>query len=105
MLRAVETTEPDAVGVNCSVDAERMLRSVAALRERFALPIVAQPQAKISEKCASGRSSESPQTFAHFARRLVDAGASVVGGCCGVGPDAIAALKILLDRADSSVAP
>jgi methionine synthase I (cobalamin-dependent) len=104
MLRALETTEPDAVGVNCSVDAERMLRAVETLRDRFALPVVAKPQAKISDKCATGRSSESPETFARFARRLVDAGAAAVGGCCGVGPEGIAALKLLLGTTDAQVA-
>ncbi|HZS40221.1 MAG TPA: homocysteine S-methyltransferase family protein [Polyangia bacterium] len=104
MLRAVESTAPDAVGVNCSIDAERMRPAVEALRDALELPIVAQPQAKISEKCATGRSSESPDTFARRALALVDAGASVIGGCCGVGPTEIAALRRALDARQAQVA-
>jgi methionine synthase I (cobalamin-dependent) len=99
MLRAVESVEPDAVGVNCSVDAERMRTAVEALRQALPLPILAKPQAKISEKCASGRSSETPEAFARHARALVAAGAAAIGGCCGVGPAGIAALVRALDPA------
>jgi 5-methyltetrahydrofolate--homocysteine methyltransferase len=101
MLRAVESSEPDAVGVNCSVDAERMRPAVEALRQALPLPIVAQPQARISEKCATGRSSETPDAFARRALALVDAGAAVVGGCCGVGPEMIAALHQALEARES----
>jgi len=94
MIAAARESSPDAVGVNCTVDAERAHRAVEALAEAFpSLPIVAKPQAKLSDKCASGRSSESPERFAMFAARLVSAGAYAIGGCCGVGPDGIAALK------------
>jgi methionine synthase I (cobalamin-dependent) len=98
MLRAIERAEPDAVGVNCSVEADRMRAAVERLRERSPLPIVAKPQAKLSDKCATGRSSESPETFARHAAALVAAGASAVGGCCGVGPAGIAALKVALQE-------
>jgi 5-methyltetrahydrofolate--homocysteine methyltransferase len=104
MIRAVEAGEPNAVGVNCSVDAERMRRAVETLREALPLPVVAKPQAKISDKCATGRSSESPETFARFATALVDAGACAVGGCCGIGPDGIAALRRALDARAAKVA-
>jgi methionine synthase I (cobalamin-dependent) len=96
MMRAIERGQPDAVGVNCSIDAERMLNAVHALREASALPVICKPQAKISEKCASGRSSEPPENFARFAAALVDAGAAAIGGCCGVGPSGILSLRNLL---------
>jgi methionine synthase I (cobalamin-dependent) len=104
MVRAFEDNLPDAVGVNCAVEAERMLQSVVALRERFALPIWAKPQAKMSDKCASGRSSETPQMFARHAAALVDAGAAAVGGCCGTTPASIAALCAALGRHPAKVA-
>jgi 5-methyltetrahydrofolate--homocysteine methyltransferase len=110
MFEAVSDDAPDAVGVNCTVDAERMRRPVEALVEAFgpssafALPIIAQPQAKISDKCASGRSSEPPERFATFAARLVDAGVDVIGGCCGIGPAAITALDGLLNRTKNEAA-
>ena len=63
-----------------------MLQAVTLLRERFDLPVWAKPQAKLSDKCATGRSSETPEKFARHARALADAGAAAVGGCCGTTP-------------------
>ncbi len=97
MIRAAQAGGPDAIGVNCSIDAEQMRGAVVALKEAFSLPVIAQPQAKLSAKCATGKSSESPETFAKNTIKLVDAGASAVGGCCGIGPAGIAALRSLLD--------
>jgi 5-methyltetrahydrofolate--homocysteine methyltransferase len=98
MMRAIDLAPPDAVGVNCAIEAERMLAAVVALREQLALPIWAKPQAKLSEKCATGRSNETPEAFARRAAALVDAGASAVGGCCGTTPASIAALRAVLVR-------
>jgi methionine synthase I (cobalamin-dependent) len=104
MLKAVESSAPDAVGVNCSVEGERMLAAVEALCEATDLPVWAQPQAKIPQKCVTGRPSESPQQFARHALALARAGAAAVGGCCGTGPDELAALKQVIDAAYSQVA-
>jgi S-methylmethionine-dependent homocysteine/selenocysteine methylase len=70
-----------------------MLPAVIELRERLPLPVWARPQAKVSQKCATWAPSESAEQFARRAAALVEAGASAVGGCCGVGPSWIAALK------------
>jgi 5-methyltetrahydrofolate--homocysteine methyltransferase len=74
------------------------------LREASPLPVWAKPQAKISQKCASGRSSETPEQFARHALALARAGASAVGGCCGTGPEELAALRRAFDGAYSKVA-
>ena len=104
MVRALEANLPDAVGANCAIEAERMLQVVTMLRERFDLPVWAKPQAKLSDKCATGRSSETPEKFARHARALVDAGAAAVGGCCGTTPASIAALRAALDLEPAKVA-
>jgi 5-methyltetrahydrofolate--homocysteine methyltransferase len=104
MLRAVEAGAPDAVGVNCAVEGERMLQAVVALREATALPVWAKPQAKLSDKCATGRSSETPAGFARHALALVAAGASAIGGCCGTTPASIAALRDALVHRGAKVA-
>jgi methionine synthase I (cobalamin-dependent) len=98
MIRAIELGEPDAVGVNCSVEAERMRLAVETLRDALPLPVIAKPQAKLSDKCATGRSSESPESFARHAATLIAAGVAAIGGCCGIGPSGIAAIKAVLDR-------
>lgn len=98
MVRALEAHPPDAVGANCAVEAERMLQAVTQLREQFALPVWAKPQAKMSDKCATGRSKETPESFARHVLSLLDAGAAAVGGCCGTTPASIAAVRAALDR-------
>lgn len=104
MMRAIEANLPDAVGVNCAVEAERMLQAVELLRDRFELPVWAKPQAKMSDKCATGQSKETPESFARRAVALVDAGASAVGGCCGTTPASIVALRAALHREPAKVA-
>ena len=104
MIAAVRASQPDAVGVNCSIEGERMLAAVEALREALPLPVWAKPQARISAKCVNGRSSETPEAFARHAVALVRAGASAIGGCCGVGPASLAALRQALDHASARVA-
>lgn len=104
MVRALDEVPPDAVGANCAIEAERMRSVILQLREQLGLPIWAKPQAKLSDKCASGRSHETPASFAHYASLLVEAGAAAVGGCCGTTPDRIAALRAALDALPSRVA-
>jgi methionine synthase I (cobalamin-dependent) len=104
MARALEHGLPDAVGANCAVEAERMKSVIAVLAERFDLPIWAKPQAKLSDKCATGRTNETPDGFARHCLALLDAGAIAVGGCCGTTPAHIAALKSALVARRSKVA-
>jgi 5-methyltetrahydrofolate--homocysteine methyltransferase len=43
---------------------------------------------------------ESPDFMAEGARALLDSGVSILGGCCGTGPEHIRALRELVDRAE-----
>ena len=104
MIRALVEDSPDAVGVNCAIEGERMRAAVELLREAFALPIWARPQAKMSPKCVVPKSEETPENFARWALALVDAGASAVGGCCGTNPQGIAALRVAIDTTAHRVA-
>ena len=96
MLKALGKARPDAVGVNCSLDADRIRDAVERLVDANLGPVVARPQAHVSEKCATGRGSEAPARFAERAARLFDLGAAAVGGCCGTSPASIAALAAVL---------
>ena len=104
MMRALQANLPDAVGANCAVEAERMLQIVELLRDQLDLPVWAKPQAKLSDKCATGRSTETPEKFARHARALAEAGAAAIGGCCGTTPASIAALRAAIDHEPAKVA-
>jgi methionine synthase I (cobalamin-dependent) len=96
MVRALRDAGPDAVGVNCSLDADRIRSAVERLVDAGLGPVFARPQARVSEKCATGRSRELPARFAERAARLFELGAVAVGGCCGTSPASIAALSALV---------
>ncbi len=95
MLRVLGEVGADAVGVNCSLDADRIRAAVELLVGARLGPVVVRPQARISEKCATGLSQEKPERFAQRAIRLYELGAAAVGGCCGTTPASIAALAAL----------
>jgi 5-methyltetrahydrofolate--homocysteine methyltransferase len=92
MIQSLRDASPDAVGVNCSLDGDRIRHAVEALVAANLGPVVARPQPRISEKCANGLSREAPEHFAQRALGLLEAGATAVGGCCGTTPATIAAL-------------
>jgi len=91
----------DAVGVNCSLDAERIGPAVERLVE-LGLPVWVRPQARNSQKCVGGMSSETPDIFAQRAATLVTLGARAIGGCCGVGPEHIRALRKTMVGAEAT---
>lgn len=83
----------DAVGLNCSTGPEAMLPLVAQMAEYATVPILAKPNAGMPE-LEDGVTvyRTTPEEFAAVGAKLVEAGASIVGGCCGTTPEHIAAL-------------
>ena len=43
------------------------------------------------------REDLTPEAYVRFAQAWVEAGADIIGGCCGVGPEHIAALALQLE--------
>jgi 5-methyltetrahydrofolate--homocysteine methyltransferase len=83
----------DAVGLNCSTGPEAMLEPVAQMAEYATIPILAKPNAGLPE-LENGQTvyRTTPEEFAAVGRQLVEAGASIIGGCCGTTPAHIRAL-------------
>ena len=83
----------DAVGVNCSVGPHGVLEAVEQLAGVVNLPISAQPNAGLPREVADRKIyMASPEYMAGYARRMVEAGARLVGGCCGTTPEHIKAI-------------
>ncbi len=80
----------DVLGLNCSVGPQAMLQGIEELRGLTSLPLSALPNSGLPKE-VEGRKiySASPEYMADYARRLVQAGAQFVGGCCGTGPEHI----------------
>lgn len=83
----------DAVGVNCSVGPHGVLEAVEALARVVTVPITAQPNAGLPRDVGDRKIyMASPEYMASYARRMVEAGARIVGGCCGTTPEHIRAI-------------
>ncbi len=87
---ALTTRGVDLIGSNCGCGAAEALPALVALRAHTHLPLWVKPNAGLPE-LDDGRLvyRQTPDQFADAAARLLEAGASVIGGCCGAGPEHI----------------
>lgn len=85
---------PVAVGANCGVGASDLLLSITAMREADPdLAVIAKANAGIPQWHEGHlHYSGTPELMADYARLAVDAGARIVGGCCGTSPAHLAAM-------------
>ena len=92
---AIATSSPQiaAVGVNCTAPShvEELLQRAASVTDR---PLVAYPNSGQAWDAHERRWLGEPFDLAAggAVQRWAAAGAELIGGCCGIGPDAIAAL-------------
>ncbi len=88
-----------AVGANCGAGPEAFIPVAKLYRQHTKLPIWVKPNAglPVQEK---GKTvfPQGPEEFAGFGPKLVAAGATFVGGCCGTTPKHIAALAVALSK-------
>ncbi|MDA3959218.1 MAG: homocysteine S-methyltransferase family protein [Planctomycetota bacterium] len=91
---AMERDGATAIGLNCVGGPRALLPAVSLLAGLTDLPVVAQPNAGYPRRDADGRLSYSlrPAWLARMGEAYVAAGVRVIGGCCGVAPEHIAAL-------------
>ena len=85
---------PLAVGANCGVGASDLLLSVTSMREAHPeLAIIAKANAGIPQwHDGHLHYSGTPELMAEYARLAADAGARIIGGCCGTSPAHLAAM-------------
>ena len=97
VVAILEGLRADAVGFNCGFGPDRMLEFVRRLCSLTSLPVAVKPNAGLP-KVVDGKTvfTVGPEEFARDVAALAEAGASVVGGCCGTTPDHIAAVRKVL---------
>ena len=88
----------DAVGSNCGNGIEKMIEIAREFAANTSLPIVIQSNAGMPEN-RNGELiwPETPESMAAKVGDLIDIGVSVIGGCCGTGPDHIRAIRAAVD--------
>ena len=92
-INVLQSLGVDAVGVNCSTGPEGMVPIVEKMAEYATIPLIAKPNAGLPE--LEGNETVyrmSPEEFAHTGKKLIEVGASLVGGCCGTTPAHVKAL-------------
>ncbi|HPE16086.1 MAG TPA: homocysteine S-methyltransferase family protein [Oscillospiraceae bacterium] len=88
MAALLEGLGVDALGFNCGLGPEQMVPLVRQLRACTDLPILVQPNAGLPcIECGRTVFRVGPEEFASAMRRLAEAGAWAVGGCCGTTPE------------------
>jgi 5-methyltetrahydrofolate--homocysteine methyltransferase len=82
-----------AVGANCGMGPDEMLPIIKKLAEVSTVPVFANPNAGLPETI-DGKAvyTLSPKRYAASVKKLVAAGARMVGGCCGTNPAHIKAI-------------
>jgi homocysteine S-methyltransferase len=92
----------DVIGCNCSVGPVAMLEAIERIRRLTDKPLAAQPNAGIP-RSIEGRNIYlcSPEYMASYARKFVNAGVNLVGGCCGTTPEHTKAMNSALRMADA----
>jgi len=90
----------EAFGANCSVGSSVLFDVLERmLPEAGGLPLAIQPNAGLPSRIGERLIYlSSPGYMADYAGRMVEAGARLVGGCCGTSPAHIGAMREVLDR-------
>ncbi len=90
---ALQAMGVDVVGVNCSVGPHGVLEAIEKLARVVTVPLSAQPNAGLPREVEDRKIyMASPEYMGTYAKRMVEAGARFVGGCCGTTPDHIKAI-------------
>ena len=89
-----------AVGVNCSVGPDQLESVIRSIRAAVDIPVIAKPNAGLPVMDEHGQAhySMGPEDFARHIQTLIEAGAGIVGGCCGTTPEYIRQVAAGLGR-------
>lgn len=93
IARELDRLAVDVIGLNCSVGPQTILEAIERMVPVTSRKLSAQPNAGMPRD-VGGRSMymASPEYMATYARHLIQAGAKIVGGCCGTTPEHIKAM-------------
>ncbi len=95
---ALSSFGADAVGVNCSLGPDELFGVVEEILAFSRVPVAVQPNAGLPT-IENGETvyKITPEAFASSCEKMIDAGVTVIGGCCGTTPEHINALSKMLE--------
>ncbi len=96
--RCLEAWGADALGINCSLGPAEIAPLVDSMLAVTSRPLIVQANAGLPQAAAGTASySLDAEAFCEGVLPLIEAGVSIVGGCCGTDPSYIEALAKLLE--------
>jgi methionine synthase / methylenetetrahydrofolate reductase(NADPH) len=100
VARALRALGVAALGANCSVGSSVLYDVLEhMLPEAGGIPLAIQPNAGLPSRIGERLMYlSSPGYMADWAGRMLQAGARIVGGCCGTTPQHVAAMREIVDR-------
>lgn len=98
-VAGLSEAEADILGTNCGAGIDRAVEIVGEMRACTDLPILAEPNAGLP-KLVDGRTvfEQTPAAMAELLPELMNAGAQIVGGCCGTTPKHIEMFRQMIDK-------
>jgi methionine synthase I (cobalamin-dependent)/5,10-methylenetetrahydrofolate reductase len=98
MIKELESLGSDVIGINCTVGPQVMLEWLEEVRNLTNVPISIMPNAG-KPKSIDGRNIylTSPEYLGEYAKHFVQAGANIIGGCCGTNHEHIKRMRNMLD--------
>lgn len=101
MVMTLEGLGVDALGVNCSLGPIELQSIVEEVLTYSNIPVMVQPNAGLPEACQGETIYKiTPEEFGEAAKVMVEAGVSIVGGCCGTDESFIKKLSNLFKGKD-----
>ena len=90
----LESLGAAAIGANCSTGPEQMAGIIRQMASVTRIPVIAKPNAGLPSLNEEGKTvyEMRPREFAEEMQAVYEAGASIIGGCCGTTPEHIADL-------------
>jgi 5-methyltetrahydrofolate--homocysteine methyltransferase len=87
--KELETMPVDMIGINCGRSLEENYNNLIELKQVTKKPIWFKPNAGLPHLDSQGKTvyETSLQTMGEMALSWIDAGAQIIGGCCGTSPD------------------
>ncbi len=98
----LESLGADAIGANCSTGPAKMRQVIETMARVTSIPIIAKPNAGLPAVDGEGNTyyDMDAKTFAQEMQILIEAGATILGGCCGTSPEYINELTETVNKND-----
>ncbi|MEE8334801.1 MAG: homocysteine S-methyltransferase family protein [Candidatus Neomarinimicrobiota bacterium] len=97
--RALIKVGADIIGSNCGNGLDHMIEIARKFTEVTNLPVIIQSNAGLPViKAGNIFYNETPEYFAHRIENLIEAGVSIIGGCCGTTPEHIKVIRRAVNK-------